>query len=254
MKHKATAIIILTLIFICSSEAEAQNKYQKKSIQVTWRDGRGDAWSDLDCQMAIRIDPQYAATLNASEISSDDNPPLAYAIGEWHYFSLKNDGARTYAEPDVLVYADKADPVTYQIELQKDKKSLPFTQGSTSKLDVSNDSPNLDVGVEQVNTPQLRDWLIVAGAILVGAILLYVIVFRWLFSGLLFNRRWAVSKAEHFTWSLSLILLLALGAVMTLFYKPFGPRLETWLIIGVLGAFWFLHAIVWMVSGKEQSV
>ena len=84
---------------------------------------------------------------------------------------------------------------------------------------------------------------------LTGAILVYVLIFRWLFNGLLFKRRWAVPGAEHFTWSMSLLVMLALAAALTLFYL--GPRLETWIIIAVMGAFWLLHGVVWLVSGKE---
>jgi uncharacterized membrane protein HdeD (DUF308 family) len=48
---------------------------------------------------------------------------------------------------------------------------------------------------------------------------------------------------------MSLLGMLALAAGLTLFYL--GPRLETWVIIGVMGAFWLLHAIVWLAAGKE---
>jgi hypothetical protein len=243
---------MLILLMAPSSQPRAQagSKHVRKTIKTYWQDELHRPWNDLSFQMAIRIDPVYAQSLGESEISSDDDQaPLKYAVGEWHYFSLKSDGAGTYAEPEVLVYSDKDDPITYQIELQKGSRSVPFAFGS-GKLEARNGMPNSStIGLKQNNAIMLKDWLMIAAVLLVGAILLYILIFRWLFSGLLFNHRWPVSKAEHFTWSMSLLGMLGLAAALTLFYL--GPRLETWIIIGVMGAFWLLHAIVWMASGKE---
>jgi hypothetical protein len=250
--RKTVSLFALMLLFVAlAAEAHAQgNKFIRKTLKQYWVDGMNRPWNDLSYQMAIRIDPQFASALNESEITSDDNPPLKYAIGEMHYFSLKSDANGTYAEPEVLVYGDKDEPVSYQVELQKGGKSAPFVAGGSSRYDVRNDTVSLNVGkVNQLNRLFLKDWMIIAGVLVLGAILLYVLIFRWLFRGLLFNRRWSVPSAEHFTWSMSLLGMLALAAALTLFYL--GPRLETWIIIGVMGAFWLLHAIVWLASGKE---
>jgi hypothetical protein len=252
MKRAVTVLSsLLVVIAACTGVIQAQgsNKFTRKQIKQYWYDQNHRPWNDLNYQLAIRIDPQYALVLGLNEIASDDTPPLTYAVGEWRYFSLKSDAVGTYADLEVLVYADKEDPVTYQVELQKNGRSLPFASGS-SKVEVRNSTPNLPPGgVATPNAIFLKDWMIIAGVLLLGAILLYVLVFRWLFRGLLFNRRWGVSSAEHFTWSMSLLGMLALAAGLTLFYL--GPRLETWIIIGVMGAFWLLHAIVWLASGKE---
>ena len=244
---------LLVVIAACTGVIQAQgsNKFTRKQVKEYWRDQMQRPWNDLTYQMAIRIDPVYAQSLGGTnEISSDETPPLVYAVGEWHYFSLKSDAIGTYADVDVLVYADKDDPVTYQVELQKNGKAVPFISGSSSKVEIRNNTPNLPIiGINRPNAIVLKDWMIIAGVLLIGAILLYLLVFRWLFRGLLFNRRWGVSSAEHFTWSMSLLGMLALAAGLTLFYL--GPRLETWIIIGVMGAFWLLHAIVWLASGKE---
>jgi hypothetical protein len=252
MRKKSSFVIgLLLLLICCSSAAQAQgsNKFIRKQLKQYWQDQNHRPWNDLSYQLAIRVDPLYAQSLGQNEIASDDTPPLLFAVGEFHYFGLKSDAAGTYADLEVLVYADKDDPVTYQVELQKNGKSVPFAFGS-SKVEVRNNTPNLGtVGLKQSNAIFMKDWMIIAGVLLIGAILLYLLVFRWLFRGLLFNRRWGVSSAEHFTWSMSLLGMLALAAGLTLFYL--GPRLETWIIIGVMGAFWLLHAIVWLASGKE---
>jgi hypothetical protein len=242
---------IVALLVISAEDGRAQgtNKYVKKTLKQYWEDAMHNPWNDLSYQLAIRIDPQYASSLGQNEISSDDTPPLEYAVGQWKLFSLKNDANGTYAEPEVLVYADKDEAVTYQVELQKNGKAVPFAFGS-SKIEVSNNTPNLGKsGVKQYNSIFLKDWMIIAGVLLLGALLLYVLVFRWLFKGLLFTRRWGVSKAENFTWSMSLLGMLALASALTLFYL--GPRLETWIVMGVMGCFWLLHSIVWLASGKE---
>lgn len=253
MKEKIAFLFALLVLMIAHTgvaHAQGSNKFIRKQVKEYWRDQMQRPWNDLSYQMAIRIDPVYAQALGQNEISSDDTPPLTYAVGEWRYFSLKSDATGTYADVEALVYADKDEPVTYQVELQKNGKALPFTSGYSSKVDIKNDTLFLTpIPVPLPNAIFLKDWMIIAGVLLLGAILLYLLVFRWLFRGLLFNRRWGVSSAEHFTWSMSLLGMLAIAAGLTLFYL--GPRLETWIIIGVMGAFWLLHAIVWLASGKE---
>jgi hypothetical protein len=242
-------MVVLLVISADTGQAQGSNKYVKKMLKQYWEDAIHNPWNDMSYQLAIRIDPQYALSLGQNEISSEDTPPLEYAVGEWKFFSLKSDANGTYAEPEVLVYADKDDAITYQIELQKNGKAVPFAFGS-SKIEVSNNTPNLGKsGVRQYNSIFLKDWMIIAGVLLLSALLLYVLVFRWLFKGLLFTRRWGVSKAENFTWSMSLLGMLALASALTLFYL--GPRLETWITMGVMGSFWLLHSIVWIASGKE---
>jgi hypothetical protein len=249
MKKKVILLCGLAFCLMSAGDVCAQGKYVRKTVKQYWEDGGRRPWNDFSYNLAIRIDPQFAITLGANEISSDDNPALTYAVGEWKHFSLKRDAGGTYAEPEVLVYEDKDEPITYQVELQKDGKAVPFAFGS-SKVDISNSTPNLGkAGSKQYNTIFLKDWMVIAGTMLLGAILLYFLVFRQLFRSLLFNRRWGVSKAENFTWSLSLLGLLGLSAALTLFYL--GPRLETWIVMGVMGAFWLLHSIVWLASGKE---
>jgi hypothetical protein len=246
------ALIILTGAAAETARGQSADKFVRKTFRQYWRDLNNQPWSDLSYQMAVRIDPQYAQNLNSQEISDEDPVnPLRYPVGgEPHLFSLKRDAVGTYADFDCLVYDNKTDPITYQVELQKGGRSASFISGASSRIDLSNDTPNLPtIGLKENNPLFLKDWLVIAGAILGGAILIYILIFRALFSGLLFKRRWGVSSAEHFTWSMSLLAMLALASALTLFYL--GPRLETWVIIGVMGAFWLLHSVVWLVSGKE---
>jgi hypothetical protein len=250
MKKVVTLLCGSLTLLIASAvvaQGQANDKFIKKPLKQYWTDKQSQPWNDLTYQMAVRLDPQYAQSLNTTEISTDDGS-LKYNLGEWRYFSLKRDGAGTYADVDYLVYENSGDPVTYQIELHKNGVAAPFIVGGSSKQEVRNTSVSKPIALKEVNTLLLKDWLIIAGAILAGAILIYVMVFRWLFAGLL-RRRWGVSSAEHFTWSLSLLGMLAVASALTLLYM--GPRLETWIIMGIMGAFWLLHAVVWLVSGKE---
>jgi hypothetical protein len=255
MKKRTTLLLSVIALIVASTEvAQAQpaGKYVKKILKQYWTDERQRPWNDLSYRVAIRIDPQFASSLQESEISSEDNPPLKYGVGDdWHLFNLKTDANGTYAEPEVLVYADSSDPIIYQVELRDaGGKSPSFVPGGSSKVEARNDTAGLPtVKLNKSNSIFMKDWMIVAGVMLAGAILIYILVFRWLFRGLLFTRRWGVSKAEHFTWSMSLLGMLALAAGLTVLYL--GPRLETWVIIGVMGAFWLLHAIVWLASGSE---
>lgn len=252
MKTRACVVLLclLALCFGTSLSVHGQTKeFVLKKLKQYWVDKYHQPWNDLSYQMAVRIDPQYAESLGTDEISID-TPPLKYAIGEWHKFSLQRDAKGTFAEVDYLVYKDSTDPVIYQVELQKNGKAAAFVNGSKSKIEVSNDSvEQKPINLDQSNAIFLKDWLLIAGILLAGAILIYVLVFRWLFAGLLFKRRWGVPSAEHFTWSMSLLLMLGIAAALTLLYL--GPRLETWIIIGLMGFFWFVHAVVWLVSGKE---
>ncbi|HXU37767.1 MAG TPA: hypothetical protein VN937_15500 [Blastocatellia bacterium] len=252
MKNRNVLLCAL-LVFIAAAgdttRAQSPDKFVKKTSKYYWRDQNRQPWSDTSYEMAVRIDPQYAPALGAQEISDNDPvQPLKYAVGEFRRFGLKKDGQGTYADVEFLVYENKSDPVIYQVELQKNGRALPML--TPSKVEVSNDTPDRQTGeVKENNTLFLKDWMIVAAVMLGGALLIYILLFRALFSGLLFRRRWGVSSAEHFTWSMSLLAILGLAAGMTLLYL--GPRLEAWVIIAVMGAFWLLHAFVWLISGKE---
>lgn len=251
MKHKNLLIIVVLSLLalpLAANTASAQTReFQIKKLKQYWLDKNERPWSDLSYRMAVRLDPLHAKDVG-DEISVAD-PPVKYTTGEWRFYSLQRDATGTFAEVDYLVYKDSPEPIGYEVELRKDNKAAPFLKGSR-EVKVGNDSViGRPIALKDANAIRLKDWLFIAGIILLGLILVYVIIFRWLFSGLLFKRRWAVSSAEHFTWSLSLLTVLALAAALTVLYL--GPRLETWIIIGVLGAFWLLHAVVWVVSGKE---
>jgi hypothetical protein len=255
MKRKSMLLlVVLGMLVLAASSVSGQSgqrEFQVKRLKQYWLDQNRQPWNDTSYRMAVRIDPQYAKDLGTEEISTEDPQygPTKYEIGKWLYFSLNKDAKGTYADVNYLVYKDSSDLVVYQIELQKGTRSAPFAFGS-SKFEVHNDSVNpTPITIKEPNKIFLKDWLFIGVVMLLGLILVYVLVFRWLFSGLLFRRRWAVPSAEHFTWSMSLLVIMGLAAALTLFYL--GPRLETWLIIGVLGAFWLLHGVVWLVSGKE---
>lgn len=242
------SVIGLLVASAATAHGQAAGKFELKHLKQYWYDSLGQPWNDTSYQMAVTLDPQFAQGL-PQEISSDDGT-VSYTIGAPKLFSLRRDATGTYAEVDYLAYADKDDPITYRAELKKGAKSAPFVNQTGSKVEIRRDTSNLSrIQLKENNPILLNDWLIMGGALLGGAVLLYVLVFRWLFKGLLFNRRWGVSSAEHFTWSMMLLGMLALAAALTVFYL--GPRLETWIIIGVMGAFWLLHAIVWLASGKE---
>jgi hypothetical protein len=241
--------LLISLLFVATSVQAQPGEFVVKRLKEYWQDQNKQPWNDLSYKMAIRIDPQYAQELGTDEISSNDNPPVKYTTG-WQFFSLQKDSKGTYAEVSYLVYKDSSKQVVYQIELQKNGKAPPFVSGAVSKKSVSNDSvQGPPIALNQQNAIFWQDWLMIAGLLLVSALIIYVLVFRWLFGGLLFRRRWNVGTAEHFTWSMSLLLLLAV-VTATAWFK-LGPRLETFLLIGIIGAFWLLHVIVWMVSGKE---
>lgn len=253
MKAKSILLLsLLTVFALMPNMVRAQNKeFVIKKLKQYWTDKSGQPWNDTTYKMAVRIDPQYAKDIGVDEISVDDTngQAVTYATGEWRFFGLKRDAKGTYADVDYLTYKDSTDPVIYQVELQKDGKAAPFSSGS-SKIEVRNDSIDpRAIALKQSNAIFLKDWLLIGGVMIAGLILIYIIVFRWLFSGLLFKWRWAVMSAEHFTWSLSLLMLLGLASALTLLFL--GPRFETWIIVGVMGAFWLLHGVVWLISGKE---
>lgn len=247
---------VLSALVVCvfGEVAHAQQtKFTRKPLKQYWRDQNNQPWSDMTCRMAVRIDPLDAKDIpelsSQVEISSDESPPLTYRVGEWNYFSLKTDAQGAYADVEYLVRADSPEKLPYRVELQRANGSVRFVSG-TNKVEIGNDSVSpLPIGLKDLNPITWKKWLTIAGIMLLGLILVYILIFRVLFRGLLFKRRWGVPSAEHFTWSMSLLVMLALASGLTLFYL--GPRLETYVIICVMGAFWLLHAVVWMVSGKE---
>jgi hypothetical protein len=250
MKRKTilSCLLLSLTVLLVSGHAYGQTKeFQLKKLKQYWLDNHDQPWNDLSYQMAVRLDPLYAKDVGSDEISIAD-PSIKYTTGDWRFYSLQRDAKGTYAEVDYLVYKDSPDPISYEVELRKGNKAVPFLKGSR-EVKVSNDSIAGPIKLKDANQIFLKDWLFMGGLMLIGLILVYILVFRWLFSGLLFKRRWAVPTAEHFTWSVSLLVLFALAAALTLFYL--GPRLETWIVIGVMGAFWLLHGVVWVVSGKQ---
>jgi hypothetical protein len=97
------------------------------------------------------------------------------------------------------------------------------------------------------NQPLLAtDWLLYSGILLVSTGLIYWGVFRQLFRVLLFSYHWPVRRAEFFTTSLSLLMLLVIFGILLVFLLP--QTVVTGAILSLLALLWIGHAITWAIS------
>lgn len=248
--RKTLLVLIWGCLLACGAWAQPTEEFVVKTQKVPWLDQNNQPWSDLSCKLAVRLDPQFASNLGLArndEITGSDNPAVKFTTSP-QLFSLRSEGGQTFAEVPFLVFKNKTDAVVYQIELQREGRAVVFAPGSSSKYSISNNSPAPRAGVAGIPNPtQLKDWLIVVGVLLVSALFIYFLIFRGLFKGLL-GRGWTTSSAENFTASLSLLLWFVAGLALTFVYL--GPRLETYIISGLLALFWLMHGVVWLVSKK----
>jgi hypothetical protein len=85
---------------------------------------------------------------------------------------------------------------------------------------------------------------------LLGILLAYFLVFRWMFAGLL-RRQWGVGAAQNLTWALSLLVILAFIAGLAVYLL--GMRVETYALLALAGASLLLVLLVGLISGSKTA-
>jgi hypothetical protein len=251
MKQAIFAIAIYAACFSGMYEGRAQSTDKFKKITVTryWTD-RNNQPLNFDAKVSLTLSSDEADKLGGDDKISADG--ITYDFNTPHSFPIRRDqNGRTFANYEVLVFADKDDFLKYSISLiDANGARLGLIRGTKDFEEFNRYSAGTGVNrTEKPNRILFKEWAIVLGLLLLSGLLLYFLISRWLFKVLLMKYKWPTAKAEHFTWSIVLLGLLAVATALTMAYL--GPRFETWIVVGVVGAFWLLHAIVWAASGKE---
>ncbi|MGH9838377.1 MAG: hypothetical protein ACREEM_06300 [Blastocatellia bacterium] len=253
MKRLLWLLTLLAMPGVYAQDAYGQQprRFVRKAMRQYWLDGQDKPWNDLSYQMAVRIDPSDATGLPGNEISSDDNPPLKYTVGEWKYFSLKQDGQGTYADVEYLVYANTDDPITYRIEIQKNGASPRFKRPGEGMISVSNSSPSrAPISLADLNPILFWDWLKFVLVWIGGVLIFYLLVFRLFFETLL-RRGWSVSRAEHSTAALTLLLIIGWAFIVAI--ALFGWRPNYNWVFGALAGFFVLYLIIVLMSRRREA-
>lgn len=251
-KSNLIVLVIFSAIFLLDNRvlAQSQFKFEKRTIRETWTDKAGKPLNyDAEVQLKLSAD-QFDQIGGVTEITADG---LTYNIQDSKSFPILKDSAgNTFAQYDVLVFADKDDSIKYDISLidKRTGQANGLTNGTKSYEEYNRKSGNASLKkTQKYNKIVLMDWLIICGTLLLSGLLLYFLVSRLLFKTLLMKYKWTTTKAEHFTWSITLLGMLAISAVLAVTF--IGPRIETWFLVGVVAMFWILHAIVWAVSRDD---
>ncbi len=219
-------------------------------------DAYGKPWSDLACQIRVKLDPDYTKDLPSQELSVE-KPAASFNGGAWKYYRLEKDERGSYARVPWIVFKNNNNPVHYMYEVfnPATKNTVPFLKPNLSKLEVRNTTKVFPLGETKSPNDFLSilkgNWYIIAGILVLGALLVYFLIFKWLFSGLLLRRRWGVGSAQNFTMSMGILIMLAIIVGLSLYYL--GMRPETWIILGIMAALWLLHGVVWLVSGNRTA-
>ena len=262
MRKKRTLLLLLALTFLGLSAAEAAGQDFKTVRRKRYvYDANGKPWADKDCKYTLKLLPEVNPDLaGRDEVSaqSKEGKEVRYTTGTPIAYKLQSDETGTFAEVDFVVFDDANKVVVYQqgIWNPATRKDVPNIRKDGGRLEMRNDakSGTASVGVVEANciTCLLREkWWVVAGALVLGAVIIWFLIFRWLFSGLLLRHKWAVGSAQNFTRSLAALVMLGILVGLSIYYLGF--RVETYVIIGLLGALLILSGAVWFVSGSKHA-
>lgn len=255
MKRRAFVLFLPLFVALAAAPSSAQDErftVMQQAVYLT--DANGKPWSDLGCQLRVKLDSEHTKDLGVDEVAVE-RPPTRFSSGTWKLYNLERDANGTFARVHWVVLKNSADPVVYQIGLYnpETKTEVPWLRKGSSRLMMRSNAPPQTLPAAVANTwlTVLRNnWLWLLIAFLVSLVLAWVLWLRFLFVGLL-KRNWGASSAQYFTWVLTLSTLM-LG-VAAWHYLYLGPRLETWITFGLSGLTVLLLVGVLAVSGRYQS-
>lgn len=262
MRKKRALLLFLALTFLCLSAAEAagQEFTTVKRRRYVY-DANGRPWADLDCKYTLKLFPEVNSDLaGRDEITAQNKEgrDVRFNTGTPIAFKLQQDDQGTYADVDFVVFNDPNKVVVYQqgIWNPATRKDVPNIHKDGARLEMRNDakSGSASVGVSEQNGLWVtfkQKWWVIVGALILGAVLIWFLIFRWLFSGLLLRHKWSVGSAQNFTRSLAALLMLGILVALSIFYLGF--RIETYVIIGLMGALLILSGGVWLVAGSKHA-
>jgi len=257
MKSRIILLFVSTLLLVAATSdvARAQeDRFTATQQPIYLVDANGKPWSDLSYQLRVKLDSEYTKDLGANEISID-KPQTSFSSGTWKLYNLEQDSKGTFARVNWLVLKGSNDPVVYQIGLYNPntKSEVSWLRKGASRVMMRNNAVPQQGQLAQLNPWSLvfkNNWPIFALVLVGSALLIYILILRFLFSGLL-RRHWGAASAQYFTWALSLMLLLLVLAGWS--YVYLGARVETWITFALSGATLLLLFIVLAVAGTKHT-
>ncbi|MEW6733605.1 MAG: hypothetical protein AB1489_19910 [Acidobacteriota bacterium] len=248
LRQRSFTLLMLALMLAgVQLPALAQTeKYDVRQVKFYLFDKNGTPWNDTSAFIGIRLDAGKRESLEDQEISAGT---ITYAVGEdYKRYTLKQDvtGA-CVAEVPFVVYKNSDQAINYEATMLKKEGdryiSVPLT---TRSLAVTRNSGELKATATIFRPLLLKDWLLYGGIMLASALFAYFALFRWLFSVLLFSKNWPVSRAEYFTTSLSLLVIIGVFGLLLALVLP--QTLIMLVALAVLAVFWVGHAVMWALS------
>ncbi|MDT5268217.1 MAG: hypothetical protein QOH49_403 [Acidobacteriota bacterium] len=256
MKPKFLSLFLpLLMLAVAATSAGAQDeRFTAMQQPVYLTDANGKPWSDLTCQLRVKLDSEYTKDLGADEIGIE-KPPTRFSSGTWKLYNLEQDSNGTFARVNWVVLKNSNDPVVYQIGLYNPatKTEVPWLRKGSSRMMMRNNVPPQTVPTALANSWASvfrNNWVMLAVFTAAGLLLAYILWLRFLFVALL-KKNWGASSAQYVTWVLTLATLL--GGIAAWHYYNLGPRLETWITLGLTGVTVLLLGVVLAVSGRYQS-
>lgn len=247
MRPSIVLLGLIALALALVSTVSAQEKYDVRQIKFLVYDKSGYSWNEPNAFLGVRLDTTKTDTLEDQELNAGTT---TYAVGsEYQRYGLKFDTAgNCYADVNFIVYKNVDKLIYYEVALLKkegDKYiAVPLTNRSYSISRTTPDKYSINATIFR---PLLvTDWLIYIGIMVASMGFIYFSIFRWLFTSLLFKHNWPVSRAEYFTTSLSLLLVLAVFALLMVLFLP--QTVVVWTVLVVLAVFWAGHAVTWAMS------
>lgn len=243
MRYLVTLLFLLALaVNVC-----AQDKYDIKQVRLMVYDKSGQPWNDASAFLGVKLDTTKNNTLEDQEITAGTT---SYNVGgDFQRFGLKFDaGGNCYAEVNLVVYKGNDSQISYELALLKKEGEKYVTVPLTNRtIAVSRTTPDkYSINASIFRPMLLTDWALYGGIMLASILFVYFVLFRWLFSVLLFNHSWPVSRAEYFTTSLSLLMILAVFGFLMAIFLP--HTVVVWTVLTLLTIFWVGHAITWALS------
>lgn len=258
MRTRLPLLLVSTLLLISAAGA-ARGQGQDERFTVTQQpihlmDANGKPWSDQSCQLRVKLHSEHTRELGADEISVE-RPPTSFSSGTWKLYNLEQDSKGTFARVNWIVHKANNDPVYYQIELYNpaSRTAVPWQRPGASKVMMRNNvapQPGQLAQLNSVGSVFRSNWLIFALVLVGSALLVYFLILRFLFSGLL-HRDWGAASAQYVTWVISLALVLLAAAGWS--YVYLGARVETWVMLALAGATVLLLGVVLAVAGTKQT-
>src|ERR1051326_5641386 len=95
--------LLLMLLFAAAASASAQDeRFTVTQQPVYLTDANGKPWSDLSCQLRVKLDSEYTKDLGADEVSVE-KPPARFSSGTWKLYNLEQDSNGTFARVNWVV-------------------------------------------------------------------------------------------------------------------------------------------------------